>query len=71
MNNVVEIIESTKKQIDEVVELFYQQKEQQAYAGLEGIVNGLAQIVDIFYNADGDKEKAKENIDSLTAALQK
>lgn len=70
MNNIKEQIENAKNKIEEVTELFYQQKTADAYDQLEIVLTLITQIVDMIYDMDINPDIREENTKVLMGALQ-
>lgn len=70
MAELKEQIEQIGVQIEEVSELFYQQKNQEGYTKLEKVIVGVAQVIETAYAAYQGDEAVIAKIQKLTATLQ-
>ena len=65
-NNINNVI----KEIDDVVELFYQQKTKDAYTQLDQVLGKLLQVVDPIHSYSVEHPEAEINAEDLTESLK-
>lgn len=70
MAELKEKIEQIGEQIEEVSELFYQQKNGEGYTQLEKIIVGVAQVIETAYAVYQGDDAVTAKIQKLTATLQ-
>lgn len=70
MAELKEQIEQIEQQIDNVSELFYQQKNQAAYNQLEDIIINVAKVIETVYAQNPDNPDVMEKINKLTLTLR-
>mgnify|MGYP000899564927 CR=1 FL=1 len=69
MDNLKKNIEKVIHEIDEVVEMFYQQKTKEAYTRLDSVLADLLQVVDPIHGYEEEHPEEGVDSESLTDAL--
>ena len=70
MDNLKKNIEKVIHEIDEVVEMFYQQKTKEAYTRLDSVLADLLQVVDPIHGYEEEHPEEGVDSESLTDALK-
>lgn len=70
MGNIKEKIEQNINEINEVVEMFYQQKTQEAYAQLDPVLGHLLGAIDAIVAYQQEHAEIEIDVNGLTEALK-
>lgn len=70
MDNMKELVGQTITAIDEVVEMFYQQRTQEAYTQLDPVLGKLLSTIETVMAYQQEHTEVEIDIDGLTAALK-
>lgn len=70
MENIREQIERSIHEINEVVEMFYQQKTQEAYAQLDPVLGNLLAAIDVTVAYQQEHSELEIDVNGLTEALK-
>lgn len=70
MENIRQKIEQTISEIDMVVELFYQQKTQEAYTQLDPVLGNMMSAIEALMAYQQEHEELEIDVNSLTEALR-
>ena len=70
MGNIREQIAQNIQEIDEVVEMFYQQKTQEAYTKLDPVLGNLLAAIDAVVAYQQEHSEIEIDINGLTEALK-
>ncbi len=70
MENMKQQVEQNISEIDAVVELFYQQKTQEAYNQLDSVLGNLMTIVGGLMQYQQEQENVDIDVNALTEALK-
>lgn len=70
MGNIKEKITQNIKEIDEVVEMFYQQKTQDAYTCLDPVLGNLLEAIDAIVAYQQEHAELEIDVNGLTEALK-
>lgn len=70
MENMKQQVEQNISEIDAVVELFYQQKTQEAYSQLDSVLGNLMTVVGGLMQYQQEQENVHIDVNALTEALK-
>ena len=70
MENIRQKIEQTISEVDMVVELFYQQKTQEAYIQLDPVLGNMMSAIEALMAYQQEHGELEIDVNSLTEALQ-
>ena len=70
MGNIKEKIEQSINEINEVVEMFYQQKTQEAYTKLDPVLGNLLAAIDAAVAYQQEHSEIEIDVNGLTEALK-